>query len=297
MPVPEFPERLSERGIPIACVKLDPNNPRLSDGASEPTPEERIAEESVQRATLRRLNDGRFDMDGLRASIRRSGLLPLDRVVVRPIVGHDEDHVVVEGNRPIGAIKTLLEQHASGDVTLAPRVLATVEEPTVLVLEGEGAEAARRDQWVIQGIRHVTGIRHATGIREWGGYQVARAIQTMIDDLGYEQSDVADALGLTVHRVNRAMRVLRSLGQMAEDDEFGEYATPDIYAYFDDVIKRPKVRNWIGWDESGYVFNDDERARMLYSWISPDEELGDERRISVSGDVAASTRSPTASPR
>jgi hypothetical protein len=279
MPVPSFPERLAERPVPIGQIMLDPNNPRLADVQTEPVPEDRTTEEGIQARTLRQLNDGRFDMAGLRNSIRRSGLLPLDRIVIRPVEGRDDAFVVVEGNRRIGAIKTLLAQHRDGDITLEQAVLDTIEQPVVLVLEGEAVENARLDQWVIQGVRHIT------GIREWGGYQAAKTIQAMIDHLGYDEREVADALALTTQRVRRSIRVLRALDAMAEDDEFGEYATPDLYAYFDEMIRRPKVRNWVSWDNNSYEFTNEDRARQFFSWIVADDELDDERRIPTSGDV------------
>lgn len=280
MPVPEFPQRLHEQSLPIDQIFLDPNNPRLATVSSEETPENRIAEETVQLATLRRLNDGRFDQEGLRSSIKRSGLLPIDRIVVRPIEGEqDEKYVVVEGNRRIGAIKSLLRLYADGDLTLEEPVLATIDEPHVLVLEGEGAEEARLDQWLIQGVRHIS------GIRPWGGYQAARTIQTMIDRLGYNEREVAEALNLSVQRVKRSMRVLAALGQMSEDDEYGEFAVPDLYSYFDEMIRRVTVRNWVRWDNDSYRFTDEDRAREFFSWIAPDEELSDEPRIPTSEGV------------
>lgn len=279
MPVPEFPERLQEQPLPISDIYLDPNNPRLATVSTEETPENRIAEAGVQTATLRRLNDGRFDQEGLRASIRRSGLLPIDRIVVRPIEGDDEKYVVVEGNRRIGAIKSLLRLYEDGDITVENRVLQTIESPSVLVLQGENAEEARLDQWLIQGVRHIS------GIRPWGGYQAARTIQTMIDKLNYSEREVADALNLSMQRVKRSMRVLAALEQMSEDDEFGEFAVPDLYSYFDEMIRRPTVRDWVRWDNDNYEFTDEERARDFFSWIAPDEDLDDQPRIPTSEGV------------
>jgi hypothetical protein len=279
MPVPEFPERLLEEPLDIEKIALDPNNPRLATVSTEETPEDRIAEAGTQMATLRRLNDGRFDQDGLRASIRRSGLLPIDRIVVRPIEGEDDKYVVVEGNRRIGAIKSLLALHQDGDITLDDKVLETIKAPAVLVLQGESAQEARLDQWLIQGVRHIS------GIRPWGGYQAARTIQTMIDKLDYSEREVAEALNLSVQRVKRSMRVLAALEQMSEDDEYGEFAVPDLYSYFDEMIRRPTVRNWVRWDNDDYEFNDEERAREFFSWIAPDDDLDDAPRIPTSESV------------
>lgn len=285
MPAPGFLEQLEDLEIPLDRILLDPNNPRLLTTTFETVREERISAPRIQRATLERLNEGPYEMDRLRASFRRSGLLPVDRIVVRPLATEDEVddeerlYVVVEGNRRIGAMKTLVRQHEEGELELEDSVLETIETPAVLVLGEESASRARLDQWVIQGVRHIS------GIREWGGYQAARTIETMIDELDYDEREVADALGLSLQRVRRSLRVLSALRQMQEDDEYGEYAVPDLYAYFDEVIRRVKVRDWIGWDDDEYEFTDEERARMLYGWIAPDDDLDGQRRIPTSGDV------------
>ncbi|HST37961.1 MAG TPA: hypothetical protein VLK58_00565, partial [Conexibacter sp.] len=217
MPVPDFLDRFEERSIPIDNILLDANNPRLAGVTSEETPEERIAEPGVQENILRRLNEGPYDMGGLRASIRRSGLIPLDRIVVRPLQGDPEKFVVVEGNRRIGSIKSLLHLHHAGDISIEEQFLPRLREPSVLVLLQGDPEIARLDQWVIQGVRHIS------GIREWGGYQAAQTIKTMVENLGYTDREVADALTLSLQRVRRALRVISALEQMREDEEFGEY--------------------------------------------------------------------------
>src|SRR5687767_5247454 len=128
MPAPRFLEQLEEQSISIDRILLDPNNPRLATTSFETVREGRIARERIQRATRQKLNEGPYEMDRLRASIRRSGLLPVDRIVVRPLAedGEDQDgeqlFVVVEGNRRIAAIKTLLEQHEEGELELEEQV-------------------------------------------------------------------------------------------------------------------------------------------------------------------------------
>lgn len=258
-------------------ILLDPNNPRLLSTSFEGVREDRIAEPGVQAATLQKLNSGRFDMDRLRASIARSGLLEIDRIVVRPADGGR--FVVVEGNRRIGCVKTLLQQQNAGEIDLDPGVLQSLRTPSVLVLHEENAEAARLDQWVIQGIRHIT------GIRPWGGYQAARTIQAMVVDLGYTEDEVVEALGLSKARIRRSLRVLSALEQMQEDDDFGDAAEPELYAYFDEVIKRPKLRSWFDWNAETLTFDNVERARTFYSWITPDDEMGGKRKIPVAESV------------
>jgi hypothetical protein len=245
---------MGEQTVPLENIMLDPNNPRLiglgtvGTEAYQSVPETRIAEETVQETTLTKLNGNRtFDQDSLRASIENSGLLPVDRIVVRPIaaqINGQPAYVVVEGNRRIAACRTLLQQHDSGEKTLSPEVLASINNPKVLVLSEDTPAEARLDQWVIQGIRHIS------GIRPWGAYQAAKTIEAMLTKLDYSEQEVSRSLSISVQRVRRSMRVLSTLQQMAESDDYAEYSGPDLYAYFDEALKRPAVRKWLGWSDA-----------------------------------------------
>lgn len=281
----DFSNQLREATIPLGRILLDPNNPRLiglDDYAG--VAEERAAEIEVQGRTLARLNDSRaFDQESLRASIEQSGLLPIDRVVVRPTSlktpDGEELFIVVEGNRRIAACKTLLEQHRVAEKSLSPEVLATIENPTVLVLDEPEAEKARLQQWVIQGVRHIS------GLKQWGAYQSARTIEAMISQLGYSEQEVAGALSISVQRVRRSLRVLAGLRQMSESEDYGEYSGPSFYTYFDEVLKRPAVRQWLGWSDQTNQFEQDDNLQQFYSWITPDDELDGGRRIPVSENI------------
>jgi hypothetical protein len=282
----EFADKLSEHSIPLRQILLDPNNPRLigiDDYAG--VVEERAAEADVQEHTLARLNSIRaFDQESLRASIEQSGLLPVDRVVVRPTGQNDADgnplYIVVEGNRRMAACKTLLVQHLTGERTLSDRVKKSIEFPDVLVLDETQSEEARLEQWVIQGVRHIS------GLKPWGAYQSAKAIEAMLDRMGYSEKEVANALSISIDRVKRSKRVLSAIDQMAESEDFGSYAGPSMYTYFDEVLKRPKVRTWLGWKEDSSRFEEDDNLQSFYSWITPDDEMENGgRRIPVSESV------------
>jgi hypothetical protein len=278
MPAPSFPDRLRDERVALENILLDPNNPRMASVSFESIPEGRIGEDGVQAGTLRKLSEGAYDLDGMRGSLRRSGLLTIDRIVVRQQIGTGR-YVVVEGNRRIAAAKILLQQHRSGEINLEPRVVASLENPSVLVLDDQDAENAKLDQWVIQGVRHII------GLRQWGAYQSARTMQAMILQLGYSEREVVDALGTNVSRVRRSLRVLAALEQMQEDEEFGDYANPELYVYFDEAIRRVSFRTGLGWNEATSSFTNDDRIHMFYSWITPDEDLDGQPRMQRAEDI------------
>jgi hypothetical protein len=273
---PRFVEQLRTEEVPIADIFLDPNNPRLLTGDRVPVPDHRIVESEVQRRTMESLEDGPFDMGRMRASVERSGLLPIDRIVVRPIDGQEGKYVVVEGNRRIAGVKKVVELDRIGEVTLPADVKASLMAPPVLVLDNHDEHAARTDQWVIQGIRHVS------GIKPWGAYQVAKTIEAMTGELGYSPEQAADALSINVGRVRRALRVLSALRQLSEDDDFGDQAKPNLFGYFDESIRSIKVRDWLGWNQASGTFDDDDHRAQFYSWITDDDAFDEDpehRRI------------------
>lgn len=280
---PRFADQLTDLKLELDQILLDPNNPRLIgiDGYAGVN-EERISETAVQDRTLQRLNDQPgLDQDLLRSSIEKSGLLQVDRVVVRPVGKQDvkqrDLYVLVEGNRRIAACKTLLKQHEHAEKNLDADTLSSIEKPVVLVMPETDAASARQDQWLVQGIRHIS------GIRPWGAYQAAKAIEAMLEKLGYSEADAAGALSITVARVRRSMNVLAVLKQMAESEDFGSFAGPDMYGYFDEVIKRPSVRKWLGWNLQQKVFEEEERLNEFYTWITPDDDIGKPRIPTAEG--------------
>ena len=105
-------QNLKPQPICIHKLFLDPNNPRFLDFEDEIglVPDERITEENVQSYAMERMS--KFDLRELKDSVAEVGFLPMDKMVVRPI--GDGNFVVVEGNRRLAAVKSLLGDHQRG---------------------------------------------------------------------------------------------------------------------------------------------------------------------------------------
>ena len=100
-----YNDELESRPLSLDKLFLDPNNPRFSSERDKPTPEMKIPDLKIQEKTQKRIEE--FGVKEVRDSILRNGFLPMDRIVVRPINGHGEKYVVVEGNRRLAALKSL----------------------------------------------------------------------------------------------------------------------------------------------------------------------------------------------
>ncbi len=93
--------------------------------------------------------------------------------------------------------------------------------------------------------------------------------------------EVAQSLGLATRSANQLWRSYLALEQMRADEEYGEYAQPNRYSYFEEVFKRSNVRDWLGWKDEERRFTNAPALREFYGWMvgEPAEngELGERK--------------------
>ena len=258
---------LREIEISIDALFLDPNNPRFADFQDKVqlVPRNRIIEPGVQEKARTRILDDRFEVSQLKDSIRTIGFLTVDRLVVAPLP-QDGKYVVIEGNRRLGAIKSLLEDHKNGEADLSQPVLDSMSVLPVLVLDE--MEEVKQEHFA----RVLQGVRHVTGIREWGPYQQAQVVAMMIDD-GKEQTEICEVLGLARRRINILRRCFYALEQMRRDDDYGDKARPPLFSAFDEAFKLPVLRDdWLEWDDERNLFLNEEHRKLFYSWLVGSED-------------------------
>jgi len=271
------PQKLVPKRVQTTDILLDPNNPRFFDldPSRGTAPDSRISEVSVQAHALEQMKDPKLGVGPLKKSIRQVGFLKMDKMVVRPLA--QDTYVIVEGNRRLAAIESLLDDHDTGRDTLSEDLLNQLRVLDVLVLETSAAEALK-DQWLLQGLRHIS------GVKGWGPYQRARALRTLTEEMGLDLSRAADTLGIGKVRAARALQALQALEAMSDDQEYGDFARPDMFSYFEEIMRRPAVRdNFLNWERNEGRFLNEENLELLYRWITPDEQ-GD-RKISRALDI------------
>lgn len=272
-----LPSVLKPVAVNLNDLLLDPNNPRFSELGEElnPVSEGRYADEKVQANTFDKMKSTTFDVGELRDTIKTLGFLPMDRVVVRrwkgnPIDGR-EKFVVIEGNRRITALKWLVNLHEIGKETFDQSQLKNFTELECLLLDESIAPASAT--LILPGLRHVS------GVKEWGPYQKAKAVHALRSS-GLSPQEAAQSFGLSTRAANSAYRCFLSLEQMKGDEEFGEYAEPRMYSFFEEVLKRPVMKTWLGWSDESERFTNDDRLREFYSWIVPSQEESGQPKLS-----------------
>ena len=275
--------------LTLQQLLLDPNNPRFAElgDVHEPVPEIRFDEPRVQADAYDRMKSKRFDVAELRDTIKTLGYLQVDRIVVRlwagNVEGESPKYVIVEGNRRVAALKWLMELHEAGRETFTDNQLANFTHVPTLLLDEDRAPPSTR--WIIPGLRHVS------GIKTWGPFQRARAVFVMRDS-GQTAQEVAQSLGLSTRAANQLWRSYLALEQMRDDEEYGEFVIPRMYSYFEEVIKRPNIRDWLGWSDNETGFTSADRRHEFYGWIvgETSEEDDEEERSDPKLSEAKSVR-------
>jgi hypothetical protein len=262
---------LTRINVNLDDILLDPNNPRFAElgDSIDVIPEARFAEPKIQKDAFEKMKSDKFEVSELKDTIKTIGFLPMDKVVVREWKANPDQenkkYVVIEGNRRISALKWLIDLHESAKETFTDDQLKNFKELEVLLLDQENAPDSAI--WILPGLRHVS------GIKEWGPYQKARAV-FILRDSGASPQESAQSLGLSTRSANQLWRSYLALEQMKNDEEFGEYAEPRMYSYFEEIFKKPEVRLWLNWDDNERKFKNSGNVREMYSWIigEPDDD-------------------------
>lgn len=273
-----YKDQLSERTINIEDLYLDPNNPRFwNQETRRKTPDSRTMEQSVQSRVEQEIR--KHGIEELQNSILRNGFLPLDRIVVRPIRQSDGRYVIVEGNRRLAALRLLrqrIEEETVVEDHISDEYLNKLQKDTdkIDVLVYEGSESDDDDiSWILQGIRHLGGIRN------WEPAQRAKLVSNQVENGSASYTEVGQKFGLSPRAVGRLHRSYKALEQMRQDEEFGQKTRNDYFSLFEEAHRNINVRKWLAWNEDEFIFENNENLKIFYSWITPDEDSDNVRRI------------------
>ena len=243
---------------------LDPNNYRFhEDRDFVQAAERRFHESTVQDRTWKRLRDD--DITELKTSLYTNGFMPMEPLVVRGYAHLPDRYLVVEGNRRLAALLWIQK-----DIDAGVEASHTIEDmlrhvPVVVVSHEEDDPAF---------FEALMGVRHISGTKEWGGYQRAKLVVTLRDKRNMETTEIADRVAMKTREVNRRYRAFKALEQMKESEDFGDYATPDLYPLFHEAVSVPLVRDWLGWDADTTRFTNEDELTHFYTLVTPLDSEG-----------------------
>ncbi len=272
----KLPFEFDAQEISVSKLLLDPNNYRFLDRRKfKKKATNRFHEESVQRATLEALEQN-YELDELKHSILTNGYVPMERIIVVPYTGKAGFFLVVEGNRRVASLKSILKEEQEGVRRLTPAQRASFSNIPCAVLRSSGSSLKHAE-------RIIMGIRHIAGPREWGAYQQALLVSELKDDERLEFKDIGETLGISSIEAARRYRAINALKQMEDDELFSKKAEPSFYRLFHELVALPEVRKHFGWSTEDGAFTDIEKGRQFFELICPDGTA--EPKINTYSDV------------
>lgn len=273
---PNAPFESEPKDLDVSKLFLDPNNYRFLDRRKfKKKAASRFHEESVQRATLESLEQS-YQIDELKHSILTNGYVPMERIIVVPYKGQSDSFLVVEGNRRVAALKSILREEEEGVTQLTDTQRKSFSRIPCVILKSSGGPLKHAE-------RVIMGIRHIAGPKEWGAYQQALLVSELKDEENLEFREIGEMLGISSVEAARRYRAIGALKFMESDELFGKRAEPAFYRLFHELVSLPEVRSRFGWSSDDEAFTDLESARQFFELISSDGK--EDAKLQTYGDV------------
>lgn len=276
------------RTVPLASLRLDPNNPRLT-AELQGQPQDELAVH---------LELG-FDALTVAESIASHGYFgsePLIVVAGEVVEGGGQTWVVVEGNRRLTALLGLVDSRvrsqfanpAPWDALAEKGSINDHELVPVVVLPDRSAAAP------------IIGFRHIAGILQWQPYAQARYIARLVDEEGMDFAGVAKMIGIDRTKVGNLYRD-QAIAKQARALGIETGPLEEAFSLMTVAMSTTKLRDHIEAPLGSKTLPNQDpvppgrtnELRELITWVFGDGEtepvIGESRDISKLGNVVATS--------
>lgn len=265
-PIKDIP-RTTKLSRNLKNLYLDPNNYRFVDNENHKfVSENNLLDTQVQKRTRTFIEGrGQENIRDLLASFKANGYLDVDIIQVREL--GDNRYLVLEGNRRVTALKVLQEAYENGfDIgKLDPAIFRSVP-----------FEIHRKEESEKHLI--VMGLKHISGNKKWSIFNQSKLLYDFLkpyeessrEEYFNKENELVSSLGITKHRLRSMLRVY-NLIQSYKMSDYSEQFSPDMVGIFEEIMKKPVIKNWLEWNDSGYFSTNKINLERLFSWISKTE--------------------------
>lgn len=257
--------------LKIDDLLLDPNNPRFSKFHKHETGEELYADPEIQEDTFKKMIEHQ-DVHEVENSITKTGFLDLDPIFVRKVKGTNK-YVVLEGNRRISAIKSLLEKHkkaeSSSDV-LTEEVLESLLKIPCKDLTGFDETE----------IDYMLGLRHGGSIKQWEPLPASANLYKMymrefcqknscensLENFKLDSKilkSVAAGFSITTGTASKRLKSYRVYADLAEARPVAKQGLETKYSVIEEMLSKPVICKELNYDPETCVFDVDGHDRFF----------------------------------
>ncbi len=263
--------------IPLAELKLDPENPRLPKSVQGKS-EQEILEYMLLDASLIELM----------LAIGTNGFFSGEQLLV--VKDGDGKYKVVEGNRRLSAVKLLSRPD-----------LANVQKIKIEKVLEETSERPQEIPCLVfpaeEGIHNYLGYRHITGIKEWKLLEKARYLNRLKNEkyngtnINQASREIAKIIGSRMDYVRRIL-VGFDLYKKIEDESF--YRIRDLndttfhFNYIADSLNKANITKFVGVDltiDSPAENINEGNLKTWAHWLFEKNDQNHTRLLGTSGDL------------
>ena len=252
----------------IEQLYFDPNNYRLRNASNfKLIPTTSVLGSAVQKKTKNLIcGKNNKNIIDLIESFKSNGYLKVDNILVRKL--KKDQYLIIEGNRRIATIKYLKELHEKGIEigNLNPNIFNHIE---VVMYNFE----AEKDYLILMGLKHVS------GNKKWERYNQAKLLYELKNVMKLKDWEIATKLAISKSQVQRDIRgyiALEKLIKEVDKDNYIDFNPYDKIMIMIELTNKPKLRNWVGWNENREDFTKKNNFTRFLSWIKPTVEWDDE---------------------
>jgi 5'-3' exonuclease len=247
--------------VKIDQLFFDPNNYRLRNEPNyKLTPQSSILGSVVQKKTKNLIcGKNNKSIIDLIESFKSNGYLKVDNILVRKV--KKDKYLIIEGNRRIATIKYLKELYEKGEdiENFNPSLFDKID----VVLYSYKDE---KDYLILMGLKHVS------GNKKWERYNQAKLLYELKSTMKLEDWEIAAKLAIPKSQVQREIRgyiVLEKFIKEIQNENYTDFNPYDKIMIMIELTSKPKLRNWVGWDDNKEDFSKKNNLKRFFSWITP----------------------------
>lgn len=245
--------------VALSELLLDPNNYRFVDSEQYvPVKPENVADQRVQQRTRNLLlGKGQENVKDLITSFENNGFLDIEAIQVKKI--DDQLYLVLEGNRRVATLKYLQEQYDNNIDTGAVNA-DTFKSISIKIISEHDDKA----QLIAMGLHHIS------GKKKWNPLNQSQMVNDLLTIHHMTEDEVCQSLGLSKQMLRRYIRTLALIRAYKRSDYGDEFKSP-MYSFFEETVKSPNIREWLGWDDGIMACANLKNQERLFSWFSHQE--------------------------
>ena len=166
-------------------------------------------------------------------------------------------YLVVEGNRRVACLNYLQGRYDKEGYDLGnldPIIFSRL--PVVYYTDPNDI-----DHLVLMGLKHIS------GNKKWPTINQATLIRDLSEKYKMTPDDVCQSIGISKQEFLGTLNTLALIDEYQKSN-YGDQFSSEKYSFFREIVKSPKIKSWLDWNDENKTANNRRNLNRLFSWLS-----------------------------